>query len=218
MSQLTKFYLFFYNSLQFFGWAISLSRILINFFSTKSVHGAYASAGELICYLQILEFMEVIHGAIGIVPTGVLLPLMQWGGKTYFLFAIVRQINEVQELPSVFITFVPWSLIGVIRYPYYALNCFGICPSFITYLRYTAFIVLYPIGVGPGEIWLMYQALPYIKKKNLYADTFASLPFSFYNFVTVVLVFYPFFWLKLYLHLFKQRQSKLNKPHKKKKN
>lgn len=31
----------------------------------------------------------------GIVPSGVLLPLMQWGGRTHFLLAIVRQIPEV---------------------------------------------------------------------------------------------------------------------------
>lgn len=77
--------------------AVSLYQILLNFTSTKSVDGAYASAGELICmlctwfklfwpqlmicvcneglfdliwvncegFLLILEFLEVIHGAIG---------------------------------------------------------------------------------------------------------------------------------------------------------
>lgn len=91
-------------------------------------------------------------------------------------------------------------------------------------VRYTAFILLYPVGLGPGEskltsllklmhrihivvyhficlwsplsslcksekfglhfnaVWLMYQALPFIKRKNLYAD---SLPFSYCNFVKV---------------------------------
>ncbi|KAG5578637.1 hypothetical protein H5410_058771 [Solanum commersonii] len=68
----------------------------------------------------------------------------------------------------------------VIRYSHYALSCIGSPPYLITYLRYTAFILLYPVGVGPGEIWLMYQALPFIKTRNLYADT---LPFSYYNFV-----------------------------------
>uniref|UniRef100_M1B9E8 Very-long-chain (3R)-3-hydroxyacyl-CoA dehydratase n=1 Tax=Solanum tuberosum TaxID=4113 RepID=M1B9E8_SOLTU len=70
----------------------------------------------------------------------------------------------------------------VIRYSHYALSCIGSPPYLITYLRYTAFILLYPVGVGPGEIWLMYQALPFIKTRNLYADT---LPFSYYNFVKV---------------------------------
>nr|GMD64470.1 very-long-chain (3R)-3-hydroxyacyl-CoA dehydratase 2 [Ipomoea batatas] len=153
-ANLQSFYLLLYNSLQAFGC----------FISTGSITGAYASAGQL----------------IWIVPSGVLLPLMQWGGRTHFLLAIVRSITEVQELPSVFITFSAWSISEVIRYSHYALNCISTPPHLVTYLRYTAFIVLYPIGVGPGEMWLMYQALPIIKERNLYAD---RLPFSYYNFV-----------------------------------
>nr|GMD73504.1 very-long-chain (3R)-3-hydroxyacyl-CoA dehydratase 2 [Ipomoea batatas] len=210
-ANLQSSYLFLYNSLQAFGWAVSLWRLLISFISTGSITGAYASAGQLICFLQSLAFLEVLHGAIGIVPSGVLLPLMQWGGRTHFLLAIVRSITEVQELPSVFITFSAWSISEVIRYSHYALNCISTPPHLVTYLRYTAFIVLYPIGVGPGEMWLMYQALPVIKERNLYAD---RLPFSYYNFVVVVLLLYPVLWLKLYLHLFKQRRSKLGKHQK----
>ncbi|XP_010253304.1 PREDICTED: very-long-chain (3R)-3-hydroxyacyl-CoA dehydratase 2 isoform X2 [Nelumbo nucifera] len=177
MSQLSNLYLFAYNSLQAFGWVISLFRVLSSFASTKSFQGAYASAGDLICLLQTVSFLEVLHGAIGLVPSGVLLPLMQWGGRTHFLLAIVSQIVEVQDLPSVFITFLAWSL-----------------------------------------VWLMYDALPFIKKNNLYADFFSSFHFSYYSFVKVLLVCYPFLWLKLYLHLFKQRRSKLGKLHRKKKN
>ncbi|KAF7805498.1 very-long-chain (3R)-3-hydroxyacyl-CoA dehydratase 2 [Senna tora] len=216
MPRISTLYLLAYNSLQAIGWTLSLIAILINLFSTHSVNGAYASAGKIISFLQCGAFLEVIHGAIGIVPSGVLLPLMQWGGRTHFLLAVVAKLDEVQELPSVFITFLAWSMSEIIRYSHYAFICMGSCPSWITYLRYTAFIVLYPLGVGPGEMWLMYQALPIIKKRNLYADTFSGLPFSYYDFLKVVLLFYPFLWLKLYLHLFKQRKAKLYKIHEKK--
>ncbi|XP_075492901.1 uncharacterized protein LOC142530867 isoform X2 [Primulina tabacum] len=195
MAQLRNSYLISYNLLQALGWSFSLFRILRVFLSTQSIHGAYASAGELICWLQTLAFLEVIHGAIGIVPSGVVFPLMQWGGRTHFLLAIVRRIHEV------------------IRYSHYALNLTGSTPKWITLMRYNAFIFLYPIGVFPGEMWLMYDALPFIKKKKLYAD---HLPFSYYNFVVLLLFCYPFLWLKLYLHLFKQRRSKLGKSKRKK--
>ncbi|KAI3694606.1 hypothetical protein L1987_77574 [Smallanthus sonchifolius] len=208
MTRLSNIYLFFYNSVQAFGWAIALFRISVDFFSTKSVNGAYASAGQLICLLQTVAFIEVIHGALGIVPSGFIFPLMQWGGRAHFVLAIVRRIYEVQELPAVFITFVAWCCIEIIRYPFYALSCLGNCPSFLTYLRYTAFIVVYPIGVV-GEMWIMYQSLPVIMEKNLYADYFAAIPFSYYTFVKAVLICYPFLWLQMYLYLFKQRRSKL---------
>ncbi|KAL8496848.1 hypothetical protein ACS0TY_020508 [Phlomoides rotata] len=206
-------YLSYYNLFQAFGWALSLFRILSSFFSTKSTNDAFSSAGKLICLLQSIAFLEVIHGAIGIVPSGFLLPLMQWGGRTHFLLAIVCRIHEVQELPAVFITFVAWALSEVIRYSHYALYSLDISANWMTFIRYNAFIVLYPVGVFPGEMWLMYQALPFIKKENLYADT---LPFTYYYFVTALLFCYPFLWMKLYLHLFNQRRSKLGKQQKKK--
>lgn len=208
MARLSNLYLFFYNSVQALGWAIALFRIIIDFISTKSVNSAYASAGDLICFLQTLGFIEVLHGALGIVPSGFLFPLMQWGGRTHFVLAIVRRLIEVQESPALFITFVAWCFMEMIRYPFYALSTLGNCPSFITYLRYTAFIVIYPIGVS-GEMWIMYISLPLIMEKNLYANYFSALPFTYYAFVKGVLISYPILWLQLYLYLFKQRRSKL---------
>ncbi|KAK7312496.1 hypothetical protein VNO77_36396 [Canavalia gladiata] len=214
MARISTLYLLAYNSIQAIGWTLSSSKILCNLLSTASLHGAYASAGHLISFLQCAAFLEVIHGAVGLVPSGALLPLMQWGGRTHFVLAIVGKLDELQELPSVFITFLAWSMAEVIRYSHYAFSCLGNCPSWITYLRYTAFIVLYPLGMG-GEMWVMYKALPIIKK-NPYADSYSVLPFSYYDFLKVVLVVYPFLWFKLYLHLFKQRRTKLYKHHGKK--
>ncbi|KAF6168521.1 hypothetical protein GIB67_015068 [Kingdonia uniflora] len=48
----------------------------------------------------------------------------------------------------------------VIRYSHYALNCAGTCPYWVTYLRYTAFIVLYPIGMGVGESFTCMLSIP----------------------------------------------------------
>ncbi|KAL4292908.1 uncharacterized protein [Arachis hypogaea] len=146
--------------------------------------------------LQPISFYQHLHcnaqiklcNFSGLVPSGALLPLMQWGGRTHFLLAIVTKLDEVQKLPSVFITFFAWSISEVIRYSHYAFSCIGNCPYWITYLRYTAFIVLYPLGVGPGEIWIMYRALPIVKKKNLYSETFSGLPFSYYNFLKVYII------------------------------
>lgn len=191
-------------------------RTLTSLASTQSLASAYPSAGGLVCLLQSIAFLEIIHGALGIVPSGALLPLMQWGGRIHYLLAILRQIHEVQGSASVFVTFTMWSLGEVIRYSHYALNCTGSCPYWMTYIRYTAFILVYPVGLS-GEMWLMYHALPFIKEKNLYADAFTYFPFSYYNFVQVLLLFYPFLWLKLYLHLLKQRKTKLGKHHEKKK-
>ncbi|MCO5549899.1 hypothetical protein L7F22_003374 [Adiantum nelumboides] len=118
---------------------------------------------------------------------------------------------EVQRLPSVFITFAAWSLTEIVRYPQYALSIVGLCPWWLTWLRYSVFIPLYPIGALCGEVLLYYQALPYIKLSNLYDNLFSKLPYNYYNFVLGGLILYPFLWLSLYAYMFKQRQIKLGK-------
>ncbi len=52
-------------------------------------------------------------------------------------------------------------VVQVIRYPWYALTALGVCPAALTWLRYTMFIPLYPVGVI-SEMALMYNALPAI--------------------------------------------------------
>ncbi|KAL2899105.1 hypothetical protein RDABS01_024187 [Bienertia sinuspersici] len=210
MPRLSNLYLFTYNSIQTLGWVVALLRIIKGFITSNSFNGAFASSGELICLLQLVAFLEVIHGALGIVPSGVLLPLMQWGGRSHYLLAIAGKIVEIQDSPSIFVTFVAWCIGEMIRYSNYALSCIGKCPYWLTYVRYTAFIPVYPLGVA-GEMSLMYQALPYMKEKDLYSDFFSVFPFDYYTFVQALLLCYPFLWMKLYLHLLKQRRSKLRK-------
>lgn len=104
----------------------------------------------------------------------------------------------------------------------------------------------------------MYQALPFVKKRDLYSGFFEKFSMSYRSFLVVsqgsanwtivfcsrvrsvaswsvrlfltevqlsgmrlavtqgVLVLYPFLWLKLYQHVFKQRKSKLGKGSRKK--
>ncbi|OAO92732.1 hypothetical protein AXX17_AT5G59190 [Arabidopsis thaliana] len=110
MSPFVKFYLFSYNFLQASAWAISLLIILNSFLSNKTIISAYASAGFLISLFQTAAVLEVLHGAIGIVPSGFLSPLMQWSGRTHFILAIVGQIKEVQDSPWLSITLVAWCI------------------------------------------------------------------------------------------------------------
>ncbi|KAH0896317.1 hypothetical protein HID58_045885, partial [Brassica napus] len=213
-SPFVKSYLFAYNFLQASSWTISLLSIVSSVLSNKTIiGGAYSAAGYLISVMQTVAVLEVLHGAIGIVPSGFLSPLMQWSGRTHFILAIVGQINEVQDSPWLAITLVGWCIGEMIRYPHYALTCLGRCPYWLTYLRYTGFIIIYPTGLV-GELLIMYKALPHVKERNLYANFFSVFPFSYYQFLWAVLLVYPFLWLKLYLQLFKQRKSKLGKAEK----
>ncbi|PNT71108.1 hypothetical protein BRADI_2g23200v3 [Brachypodium distachyon] len=202
MAHPSRLYLLAYNSLHSLGWFLALLRLLacLALPVSASARSAYAVAGDL----------------IWLVPTSPFLAFLQWGGRTHFVLALLRQIPEVQGSPSVFITFMAWSISEVIRYSHYALTTLKVCPAWLTYLRYTAFIPLYPVGVGPGEMWTMYQALPFVKERDLYSGFFAKFFMGYHSFLVGVLLCYPFLWLKLYLHVFKQRKSKLGKVDRKK--
>jgi len=209
MGGLSNAYLTCYNGVQSVGWAVVLVRVANHAFESKSLLGGYEAAGSFVCWLQLTAFLEIVHSAMGLVRTGTVYAFMQWLGRSHVLFAIIAKIPEVQQQPPVLITFLAWSMAEVIRYPQYALSLIGLCPRWLTWLRYTAFIVLYPIGALYGEMITMYLSLDFIKKQKLYGDYFKWLPFDYYSFVVGVMVAYPFLWLLLYLHMFRQRRSKL---------
>ena len=48
------------------------------------------------------------------------------------------------------------------RYPFYALSIAGMCPPVLHWLRYTAFIALYPLGFA-GELGTWVVGMPHIK-------------------------------------------------------
>ncbi|CAD5335369.1 unnamed protein product [Arabidopsis thaliana] len=208
MSPFVKFYLFSYNFLQASAWAISLLIILNSFLSNKTIISAYASAGFLISE-NCPEWILVSTDA------------MEWKNSLHIGYCWTDQgglcvfysLERVQDSPWLSITLVAWCIGEMIRYPHYAFTCLGRCPYWLTYLRYTGFIVIYPTGLV-GELLIMYKALPYVKERNLYANFFSVFPFSYYDFLWAVLLVYPFLWLKLYLQLFKQRKSKLGKSKK----
>jgi very-long-chain (3R)-3-hydroxyacyl-CoA dehydratase len=52
-----------------------------------------------------------------------------------------------------------WSLTEVIRYSFYAISLVDQPPSFLLYLRYTTFYILYPLGAS-SEAFLNYSTLP----------------------------------------------------------
>lgn len=50
-----------------------------------------------------------------------------------------------------------WSITEIIRYSYFVTNLRGGVPSFLTWLRYNTFYVLYPVGIA-SEMLLIFKA------------------------------------------------------------
>ncbi|CAI5485291.1 unnamed protein product [Closterium sp. Naga37s-1] len=222
MASLTKSYLAAYNLAQAAGWAAALAAMMYSATTTASIAGAFHSAWPLVYVCQFASILETVHAATGLVRSGVVAPLVQWLGRSFVLFAVVGRTPALHTHAALFVLLAVWCCSEVIRYPQYALSLLGTCPRALTWLRYSAFIPLYPIGMFGGEMVLIYRSLPFVKAERPLAFLFDALPFDCYHVVAVILAAYPLFWLHLYTHMFRQRRAKLHpkahkgskKPHK----
>ncbi len=120
---------------------------------------------------------------------------------------------HTQEFQSYFIAtvLVAWSITEVIRYSFYALKLYDVCPYFLLYLRYTLFYVLYPMGVA-SELALIFFRLSYYHEHRPYSiDMPNRLNFSFdsYWFVWAMILGYLPGFPQLFNYMRVQRKKVL---------
>ncbi|KAI1716441.1 protein tyrosine phosphatase-like protein, PTPLA domain-containing protein [Ditylenchus destructor] len=106
---------------------------------------------------------------------------------------------------------VAWSITEVVRYSFYALNLLKAVPHVLTWMRYTFFIALYPLGAS-GEVITMISALPEIGERKhftLEMPNALNFGFSFYCFVIFLCLIYIPGFPQLYGYMFVQRKKVL---------
>jgi very-long-chain (3R)-3-hydroxyacyl-CoA dehydratase len=166
---------------------------------------------HFVALFQMLSFVEVIHALLGLVRGSPVAALLQWTGRANVLYAVVLAIPEIKASIPAGAMLMAWALSEIIRYPWYAAQLKGTCPFWLTWLRYTMFIPLYPIGVL-GEILSIYNALPVIEGKGMYSIRLPNawnFGFDYAVFMKIVLALYPFLWWQLYAMLLAARSKRL---------
>lgn len=211
-----KNYLMLYNAIQAFGWGYLLFTTIVHLASTGSCFGLWRKTELLVEFLQTLAALEIVHAAIGIVPSGVVVTTLQLSSRLFVVWGILWSVTRIYNSITIPLLLLPWSLTETIRYSYYLLNLMGKVPYFLVWMRYTFFIVLYPMGVL-GELLSMFVALPYIKGADLYTislPNFFNFSFNYVYFIMLVASSYIPIFPMLYLHMFAQRK-KIISPKKK---
>lgn len=104
---------------------------------------------------------------------------MQVASRFMLVWGICYLFPEVQTHWAFVSMVLSWSLAECVRYAYYGTNLIGSVPAGLTWARYNAFLILYPIGVA-SELILIYQALPYAKEWNI----------AYYYFMIATALFY----------------------------
>lgn len=209
---LTTGFLFVYNLVQFLGfsWIFFNMTVRLFIFGKDSFYDTFHTISDVMFFCQILATVEVLNATFGLVKTSVIPTLVQVVGRNFVLFIIFGSLEEMHNKPVVFFVFYLWSAIEIFRYPFYMLGCFNTEWKTLTWLRYTVWIPLYPLGVT-AEAVAVIQSIPIFDKTKLFSIPLpqavgASISFSHFLHIYLVLMFLGLFIN--FRHLYKQRKRR----------
>lgn len=185
------------------------------YFFSDSMKDTFAAVGNPFKFIQLLQFLEVMHPLFGYTKNSILVSFMQVGGRAFVLFCMIDAEPRMQTKHVVFYLFLIWSVIEIVRYPYYITQLLNIKISFLTWLRYTIWIPLYPMGFLCEGIIIL-RNIPYFEETQKFT---VSLP-NAYNFSFHFPSFLRIYLLVLFLpalyttmsHMKRLRSKKLGNP------
>lgn len=185
--------------------------------SAESFYDTFHSMADMMYFCQMLSVVETINAAIGVTSSPLLPSLIQLLGRNFILFIILGGLEEMQSKAVVFFVFYSWSSIEIFRYPFYMLCCLDMDWKVVTWLRYSMWIPLYPLGCLAEAVSVI-QSIPVFNESGRLSFTLPApvkikVRFSFFLQIYLIVLF-----LGLYVnfrHLYKQRRRRYG--HKKKK-
>lgn len=184
-------YINIYNYLQTLLWLVGLIFMATTFVAPNLTQ--YLNKYYII--IQSIMFLDIIHAILKLVRGNIFATILQVGSRIYVVWMIVREQTEGPNIWN-YLMYTAWSLAEIIRYQYYIRK-----PSegLLLFLRYNAFIILYPIGILTGELPLIYQN--YQATKNIVN-------------LVIMFLYIPFFPY-LYIHMLSLRKKKSHVDNKK---
>ncbi|KAK2459623.1 hypothetical protein APHAL10511_008378 [Amanita phalloides] len=197
-------YLVAYNFLSTLSWSFLLLRTLHHFLSASpKFTTTYIAVGPIVAYVQTTAVLEVVHVLLGLVRSPIPTTAMQVSSRLFLVWAITEQFKASQDHALYGTMILAWSITEVIRYTFYTFSLLGSePPRLLTYLRYTTFYVLYPLGAG-SEAFLILASIP----KELW---FGKGTMSVWVFVRMAafILWWPGLYV-MYMHMMYQRRKVL---------
>ncbi|XP_010184516.1 PREDICTED: very-long-chain (3R)-3-hydroxyacyl-CoA dehydratase 3, partial [Mesitornis unicolor] len=210
---LKKGYLIMYNLVQFLGFSWIFVNMTVRLFilGKDSFYDTFHTISDMMYFCQTLALMEIMNSLIGLVRSPLLPAVLQIFGRNFILFVILGSLEEMQSKPVVFFIFYFWSIIELFRYPYYMLSCIGIEWKPLTWLRYSTWIPLYPLG-GLAEAVCIVQSIPIFSETGKFSlglpnPLNVTIQFSFLLQLYLIALFLGVF--VNFRHLYKQRKQHL---------
>ncbi|KAK6111881.1 Protein tyrosine phosphatase-like protein PTPLA family protein [Brugia pahangi] len=205
-------YLCAYNITLFILHVYLLFTLVFNFFTIGNAYynSFWQNNANIIKIATVLQLMDVAHALMGYTKGSYRVGLIQVCGRLVFIY-IIDGCPDVQTSSTTFILIIAYFSIEIFRYPYYAASSLKIEIPLLTWLRYNAWILLYPVGLVLEGV-TMYRSIPYYYETGKYSiklpnATNIGFNFSFALGIFFLLVF-PFVAVYLLKHMWLQRCKK----------
>ncbi|OVA10810.1 Protein-tyrosine phosphatase-like [Macleaya cordata] len=216
LSSLRRIYLTTYNWTVFVGW----SHVLYLSLKTLKESGhenVYVAVERPLQLSQTAAVLEILHGLVGLVRSPITATLPQISSRLHVTWGILWSFPQTRKHKLVSSLVISWSFTEIIRYSFFGMKeALGFAPSWLLWLRYSTFLVLYPTGIT-SEIGLIYTALKYIKGSEKYCIRMPNKwNFSFdyfYAAILTLLIYFPGMDLipHMYRYMLRQRKKALSK-------
>ncbi|EEQ36326.1 putative very-long-chain (3R)-3-hydroxyacyl- dehydratase [Clavispora lusitaniae] len=197
-----------YNSISASLWSV----VLFNTLFLGALLGQpllFEKSSTILTLVQSCAVVEIYNSVFGIVKSPVFTTVSQVLSRLLIVLGIVQVLPESPANHHwVYITLcLSWSITEVVRYSYYASNLrdSSAIPSWLTWMRYSLFYVLYPTGVA-SEMSMIYMSLGEAEK--VVGKWYSWLLFA-------ILFTYPPGLYTLYTYMIRQRKKVLGKKPKK---
>lgn len=209
-----KLYLKAYNLLQTLGWSYILYKFLCHdHFHSDQAH-LWQSVILPVMIFQNAAVLEAVHIILGLVPSNLMVTILQVASRVIIVCGVLLATPETYAASSfgLSLCMVAWSITEIIRYLYYFMNLINFIPYPLLWLRYTLFIILYPIGIT-GELLCLYSATLYARA-NPEAYSYLlpnswNFTFNYFYLLAIIMFTYIPVFPHLYMHMFSQRRKLL---------
>lgn len=212
-SLLRRLYLSLYNWALFIGW-FQVLYLALKTLNESGPQRVYNAVQRPLLLAQSAAGLEIVHGLVGLVRSPITATLPQISSRLFLLWGILWSFAETQNHALVSSLVISWSITEIIRYSFYGMKeALGSQPSWLQWLRYSTFLLLYPIGIS-SEVGLIYLALPYIKNSEKYCIRMPNawnFSFDYFYFSIICLVIYVPGSPHMYQYMLGQRKKVLSK-------
>lgn len=191
-----KIYLKAYNLILCLSWSALLIWYVYNGFELDK------TGMLLLNFSQVAAILEIFHALFKWVSSPIVTTVVQVFSRLFILVLVnlllPGEYFEVFGISGLPLIIFAWCITEIIRYGYYFTTLNNNESKALLQLRYTTFIVLYPMGVT-GELLI---AFSWMNKDGLHWDL---TDIVFAGIFILYLIFFP----KLYMHMWSQRRKKL---------